>query len=1013
MTRRIADTGETLLRQLRKDVNNLQRQQRGPDAARLQGVIDQIVGDPNTPGSGLTPAAPIELVASSELYVFKRVQQARVYLAFPPVTVSTTAQPVDIDVYEMQGRVTGGDTWTLLDTAGGPALKASGLQPGVSYELRARAVGFDLPGQWSAVVTVLAQGDDIPPGPPTTPVAIQKLGVAHFYWNGKFGSGATEPPADLDRVEAEVSVDGGAFVPTGQFSTTATTFTFANYASGQTLAVRLVAYDFTGNASPPSGVALVTLTATVDASLIDTSITEAIAANEQAVNAAIEFDTLLRTDVLAIGPDNKIILANGVVTAENIFASALMSARMAEFLQVTTDKLSANAVTADKLAVGAVSAESIALGAVKPTALAFNGDEMLPNPKWLYPQLRDEYVPPAGFAYTSSSSTIPSSQTHTLFSGGSSTPASVGNSFAIGPLHRVVPGEKIYLRQVSRVNSTSLNATAHELAVSVQAVDGSSLGILGTGVTSGTLDSTLREYDAVVTMPSGAAAIIPIIRIVGTGSVTGLLYTSAVSMKRVLASGQDGVDLRQQVQISPRGGIFGNEQGQHSSISWAGFSVWTGNAASETGLIQVTKLGQFDDEVLSIGDPDTGEVVASIDNQGEVAGQTVSSVNDMVIGGRQLLGPFVQPVDEVPDRDSYFWNIPWGNRAWADLKEVALTYVADRQDKGIAQIEFTALAGRAYEARITSPQIDLDNYFAEDSTSSIGCGLGLVIEKSTDGSEPQNPTPDSERIVVVNEWPEVDRRNPLVAPLFGVTPSIETVFSFDQDTRLKVLTFLRAFKCRATMGALTLNSSSWQLIINDIGPKIPATAVRNHSTNLSSRPIVGTKKTYRTYWEPDSWRSYQGFSLSPPDGGNNDRVGQGWTDGMSAPRRGVARFSGVALRGDEKGKTITQALSGASNITVRVRAGVARSVRSSVKARFGWADSWTAARVGAKSSVLIPRSNTRSTTLPIGSWMRASSTNRYIIFGPGSPDSTLDYAEFWAQGYGANKDLQVEITYTK
>lgn len=70
-------------------------------------------------------------------------------------------------------------------------------------------------------------------------------------------------------------------------------------------------------------------------------------------------------DAIAVGGiDDPIVLADGVVTARSVTASEDLSAKVGQFLTVTTGMLEANAVTADKVDAGAITGEKLHVNAL-------------------------------------------------------------------------------------------------------------------------------------------------------------------------------------------------------------------------------------------------------------------------------------------------------------------------------------------------------------------------------------------------------------------------------------------------------------------------------------------------------------------------------------------------------------------------------------------------------------------------------------------------------------------------
>lgn len=286
---------------MERDVAILRRQGNNTSAVReiRENVreVEREVGQQR----GLTPAAPIELVAQSAIY-FDRTgyPRGRISVTHPPVERSTTGEPVDVDSYELWIRLFEEqedpetdeplpDRWVHVDLSPEPRLSVDDLVQGARYEIRTRAVGvWARKGRWSSTIQVTVERDTTPPRVPTTPETAVSLGVVLLGWDGRFSGGTQGPDPDYAYTRVEVSTDGETFMDVNQHFNLGGSIPFSGYPLGEAVFFRLVAVDTTGNESAPSGVAVAVPERLVDVDLIDTTIGEAIEQNRQRAQEAIE-----------------------------------------------------------------------------------------------------------------------------------------------------------------------------------------------------------------------------------------------------------------------------------------------------------------------------------------------------------------------------------------------------------------------------------------------------------------------------------------------------------------------------------------------------------------------------------------------------------------------------------------------------------------------------------------------------------------------------------------------------
>lgn len=399
-------------------------------------------------------------------------------------------------------------------------------------------------------------------------------------------------------------------------------------------------------------------------------------------------------------------------------------------------------------------------------------------------------------------------------------------------------------------------------------------------------------------------------------------------------------------------------------------------------------------------DPASASILGQvIDGEASFAGADIAT--DPIIAGMPLLG-----LEPGTESSSWDWQrsrgiVPGG---YVDMKPHRPGSFAAEVIQGVSQVEVEMFAGRQYRVATTSCPVDL-----APSPNAVGSLTGYFFYRhTTDGSEPPDPTPASTQLDDSQVWVPLSSTN----TRFGPNAGLVSTFDCLDNRRMKILYAVRTRFTSGTGGG-NFSGSTWRLTVEDIGPIPISTGKQNNSDDQGTTPSGGsTKRTYTTRWYATGVENYQGSTMSNTY--TNGRAGQGWVSSWSAgPRRSYLRFTGGAASStasSEVGKTISSALSGASDITVRYRAGVSNSVRSSVPILVGTASSYGGS-ITSRGQVTVPRGGTRWLTLPSGSL----SSHRYITHGPG-PQVHATYHADSAWNTTTEPDAMcslIEISYTR
>jgi hypothetical protein len=246
------------------------------DALSGQGM--GIIGGPVDYGADLTkPAAPTAVLLSSEAYRAADAYLATATAEWLPVTTNEDGSPAfDVVGYEVQWNVGDAGFGLAIERTPTTELSRDGLPVLTSLVARVRAV--DRVGnysEWTESDEILTADDATAPSQPSQPSGADTFASVRYGWDGLNNLGGPME-GDTAGVQVHISTTDTAFVPVPYDPATMVDFLpftgsevngmYGPVDYGTTVAIRMIAVDTAGNASPPSAVRLVSV-----AELYDTS----------------------------------------------------------------------------------------------------------------------------------------------------------------------------------------------------------------------------------------------------------------------------------------------------------------------------------------------------------------------------------------------------------------------------------------------------------------------------------------------------------------------------------------------------------------------------------------------------------------------------------------------------------------------------------------------------------------------------------------------------------------------
>jgi hypothetical protein len=262
------------------------------------GISNATIGTPTTPPTIDTtiPSAPTGLSITSATYMESDGQiRGQVSAVWATVTTNTDATAIgDLDHYDVQFQASNSPLippglWSSSASipAGTTAAYFGPFVPGSSVTVRVRAV--DTAGNASAWTTSAATtviSDSTGPVAPSTPSVVTQFRGIQVTWNGLDNLG-NPMSADYHHVDLHVSTVNNFTPSVGTKIDTATTrgevFSVQGLTYGTTYYAKLIAYDWTGNASAAS-----TQGSATPQTLVSPDVPGLFITNAMVANAAID-----------------------------------------------------------------------------------------------------------------------------------------------------------------------------------------------------------------------------------------------------------------------------------------------------------------------------------------------------------------------------------------------------------------------------------------------------------------------------------------------------------------------------------------------------------------------------------------------------------------------------------------------------------------------------------------------------------------------------------------------------
>lgn len=437
--------------------------------------------------------------------------------------------------------------------------------------------------------------------------------------------------------------------------------------------------------------------------------------------------------------------------------------------------------------------------------------------------------------------------------------------------------------------------------------------------------------------------------------------------------------------------IAGDSQGVAAEMDPTGLTIY--DVSPDGDRYVLSSFGSGSGDVLAIRDA-TGEIVAAITAEGAVSGSTVESAGDMMVMGQPLVGRLLDHTAGSGVLDQLAWGV-------VAYYQSGYTYGESprwSEKTGFSILEFTTQPGRTYRATID----------VRIGSTTGGAFLSLRMNTAPQGTTPADPHPGDE------QWGER-------ATISGLTPTTGSYATVSMNRLLftgatgapERVKLLVVAEPSATASQPDVSVLTWSMTVEDIGPRIDGagrrvvidsdTAIDNSDGSKSGR--------FTTKWTATAGASYKGDGTRYSTSGDlvHGRTPH-WTAG--GRQRAFIAFAGPATGGDEKGRTMAAALSGATIRNVRVR----------LRSRHSHYAAGTAViRPGGHSSPPTTL-GTHPTSTTSGGWARGQT--RWVKLQPdyvsasetgialcASTDHAQQYMRFWGPGSGSPP--QIEVTYDR
>src|SRR5690625_2502374 len=340
-------------------------------------------------------------------------------------------------------------------------------------------------------------------------------------------------------------------------------------------------------------------------------------------------------------------------------------------------------------------------------------------------------------------------------------------------------------------------------------------------------------------------------------------------------------------------GYFGAETANlRNRTDGRGMEVTAANLDDPDGERQtLMQVGGFGDNTWVTIDPDTGETLSAIGEDGAARVQMIDHATDPTVAGRRLVGGLLDhPAPQ--DTSGILDSIGWGEVAYYSRNDQDTgPYAAG--EIGLLQTQFTALPGSQYDIRAKAGHIIRN-----------GTTIRLNLRYTNNDLEPDVSSPMFHQAG------------------FGRTGGLQALATIGrikghsnlenvQPQRVRVLRSVNS----SSPWSFVAGGSEWrhmELAAHDVGP-IRAPQGRSRSTRATSGGAIGGKKQWTTAWRASSMANYSHSRTQRRTGGTaNLYIMQGFdpTAAQYGHQGSLTWYDGQAILG-EVGTTMTAAMAGA------------------------------------------------------------------------------------------------------
>lgn len=375
----------------------------------------------------------------------------------------------------------------------------------------------------------------------------------------------------------------------------------------------------------------------------------------------------------------------------------------------------------------------------------------------------------------------------------------------------------------------------------------------------------------------------------------GQIAAALATIQTIKAENIQSGFLNASIGIGTTGAIMaGNWSKSYARIDDKGFSTWM--VAEDGTQYMATSLGSATTNSLAIADA-SGMTRASITPDGDMAATSVTVAGDVSIAGADLIGQRLAYAGS--SGASWLDTLPWGlagaSNMGATVANKSVTAAASEIITPLHVVTATAWPGRTYQ--VTMPYAYYARSVQSDTTAHMGVRAYYTV-----GSQAA-PTPADPSINDRGVGYSIHAHNVGAGPVgdslvFTVTPNVDA----GGPVQMKVM--VASYVKGATMLYSIPAGGSWLLTVQDIGPYVPDTGYPAGGKAVSQ--FVST-------WRASTSRSF-------------DKNG---ADSNADYQQGILRHGGDSLThsvfvcndgavSGEKGKTIAQALTGATVTKVEI-----------------------------------------------------------------------------------------------